>query len=192
MDISQQPDLSEVLKPSSPLLSTYRLVSSSSDHSFRAGISDTKFPHVPWSRRRRHVAALGPRAQATEMTSHSHQRTTVTNIETCGLSEHQLDSSPEPLQPQCIVPLRVRLTRLSDPVPILQDSRVFHASSPSEDGPLLTYSFLPPTSIPSSPPPFTSNAERYRSPEKQSDVYTPPFSLWDYLGGALTPITGKN
>ena len=97
------------------------------------------------------------------------------------LSGNQVDSSPEPLHPQPTIPLRVPLMRLSDPVPILQDSRVFHASSPSDDGPLLTYSSLPPTPIPSSPPPSTSNAERYRLPQKQSDVYTPPFSLWDYL-----------
>ena len=89
------------------------LVSSSSYHSIPASIPT---PCSLMSRGRVDVAALVPRAQATEMTSHSHQPTTVTKIETCGLSEHQLDSSPEPL----IVPLRVRLTRLSDPVPLLQ------------------------------------------------------------------------
>ena len=75
----------------------------------------------------------------------------------------------------CIVPLRVRLTRLSDPVPILQDSRVFLASSRSEDGPLLTYSSLPPPPIPSSLPSSTLNAEWYRLPQKRSDAYTPRF-----------------
>ncbi|KAI0271840.1 hypothetical protein BGY98DRAFT_1100202 [Russula aff. rugulosa BPL654] len=100
LDISQQPEM--VPKPSSPLLSTYRLVSSSSDHSIPASIPT---PSSLMSRGRVDVAALGPRAQATEMTSHSHQPTTVTKIETCGLSEHRLDSSPEPLQPQPIVPV---------------------------------------------------------------------------------------
>jgi hypothetical protein len=167
-----------VPKPSSPRLSTYRLVSSSSGHSIRAGISDTKFPHVTSSRRRRR-----PRSSSTSngndiSLSSTHDSDEDPNLR---LSEHQLDSSPEPLQPQPMLPLRVPLMRLSDPVPILQDSRVFHASSPSDDGPLLTYSSLPPTPIPSSPPPSTSNAERYRLPQKQSDVYMPPFSLWDYL-----------
>ena len=176
VDISQQPEM--VPKSSSPRLSTYRAVSSSSGHSIRAGISDTKFPHVPRSRRRRR-----PRSSSTSngndiSLSSTHDSDEDPNLQ---LSGHQFDSSPEPLQPQPIVPLRVPLMRLSDPVPILQDSRVFHASSPSEDGPLLTYSSLPPTPIPSSPPPSTSNAERYRLPQKQSDVYTPPFSLWDYL-----------
>ena len=167
-----------VPKPSSPHLSTYRLVSSSSGHSIRAGISDTKFPHVTRSRRRRR-----PRSSSTSngndiSLSSTHDSDEDLNLR---LSEHQIDSSPEPLQPQPMLPLRVPLMRLSDPVPILQDSRVFHASSPSDDGPLLTYSSLPPTPIPSSPPPSTSNAERYRLPQKQSDVYMPPFSLWDYL-----------
>jgi hypothetical protein len=173
VDISQQPEM--VPKPSSPRPSTYRPVSSSSGHSIRASISDTKFPHVSRSRRRRR-----PRSSSTSngndiSLSSTHDSDEDPNLR---LSEHQVDSSPEPLQPQ---PLRVPLMRLSDPVPILQDSRVFHASSPSEDGPLLTYSSLPSTPIPSSPPPSISNAERYRLPQKQPDVYTPPFSLWDYL-----------
>jgi len=90
------------------------------------------------------------------------------------------DSSPEPIHRQP-VPIRAPLTRLSDPPPVLQDSRLFRALSPSEDGPLFTYSSLPPTPITSSPPPTTSNAERYRSLQGQSDVYIRPFSLWDYL-----------
>jgi hypothetical protein len=167
-----------VPKPGSPRLSTYRPVSSSSGHSIRASISDTKFPHVPRSRRRRR-----PRSSSTSngndiSLSSTHDSDEETNLR---LSEHPVDSSPEPLRSHPIIPLRVPLMRLSDPVPILQDSRVFHASSPSEDGQLLTYSSLPPTPIPSSPPPSASNAERYRLPQKQSDVYTPPFSLWDYL-----------
>ena len=129
-------------------VSTYRLVSSSSDHSIRASkIFPT--PSFLMSRARVDVAALDPRAHATEMTSHYHQRTTVTKIKTCGLSELQVDSSPEPLQPQPIVPLRVRLTRLSDlgQFCMTHTCSTLQASSPSEDGPLVTYSTLPPTPI---------------------------------------------
>ncbi|KAI0283635.1 hypothetical protein BGY98DRAFT_683716 [Russula aff. rugulosa BPL654] len=130
------------------------------------------------------VAALGLRAQATEMTFHSHQRTTVMKIQTCGSQSTNSTLRQSHSSHNLKLPLRNPLMRLSDPVPILRDSRVFHASSPSEDGPLLTHSSLPPTPIPSSPPPSTSNAERaerYRLLQKQSDVYTPPFYLWDYL-----------
>ena len=168
-----------VPKPSSPRLSTYRPVSSSSGHSIRAAISDTKFPLVPRSRRRRR-----PRSSSTSNgndISFSSTHDSDDEDPDLRLSEHQVNSSPEPHQPQPLLPLRVPLMRLSDPAPILQDSRVFHTLSPSEDEPLLTYSSLPPTPIPSSPPPSTSNVERYRLPQKQSDVYTPPFSLWDYL-----------
>ncbi|KAI9461232.1 eukaryotic membrane protein family-domain-containing protein [Lactarius psammicola] len=65
----------------------------------------------------------------------------------------------------------------------MQDSRGFRLSSPSEDGPLLTYASLPPTPITSSPPPPISNGGQYKSPQvqEQSDVYNTPFSLWDYL-----------
>lgn len=167
-----------VPKPTSPRLSTYRLVSSSSGHSIRAGISDTKFTLVPRSRRRRRPRSSSTSNRNDISFSSTHDSDEDPNLP---LSEHQVDSSPEPLQPQPILPLRVPLMRLSDPAPILRDSRTFHASSLSDDGPLLTYSSLPPTPIPSSPPPSTSNAERYRLPQKQSDVYTPPFSLWDYL-----------
>jgi hypothetical protein len=162
VDISQQPEM--VPKPSSPHLSTYRLISSSPGYST---VFALVFPISSslMSRVRGDVVALGLRAQATEVTS-------LSSIHDCDedpnlrLLEHQLYSLPEPLQPQPMLPLRVPLMRLSDPVPILQDSRVFHASSPSDDGPLLTYSSLPPTPIPSSPPPSTSNAERYRLPQK--------------------------
>jgi hypothetical protein len=156
----------------------YRPVSSSSGHSIRASISDTKFPHVPRSRRRRRPRSSTSTSNGNDISLSS----TLDSDEDPNLrhSEHQVNSSPEPLQPKPI-PLRVPLMRLSDPVTILQDSRLFRAPSPSEDGPPLTYSSLPPTPIPSSPPPSTSNPERYRLPQKQSDVYTPPFSLWDYL-----------
>ncbi|KAI0305533.1 eukaryotic membrane protein family-domain-containing protein [Multifurca ochricompacta] len=52
--------------------------------------------------------------------------------------------------------LRASMRRLSDPPLVLQDSRIFRAPSPSEDGPLLTYASLPPTPITSSPPPPAS------------------------------------
>jgi hypothetical protein len=115
-----------VPKPSSPLLSTYRLVSSSSDHSIPASISDAKFPHVPRSRRRRR-----PRSSSTSNGNDISLSSTHHTDEDRNLRPFRtpLDSSPELLQPQPILPLRVRLTRLSDPVPILQDSRVFHASN---------------------------------------------------------------
>ena len=124
VDISQQPEM--VLKPSSPLLSTYRLVSSSSDNGVPASISDAKFPRVPRSRRCR-----PPRPSSTSNGNDISLSSTHDSGEDRNLRflEHQLDPSPEPLQPQPIVPLRIRLTRLSDPVPILQDSRAFHASS---------------------------------------------------------------
>jgi hypothetical protein len=163
-----------VPKPSPPRRSMYLPVSSSSGHSIRASISDTKFPHVPRSRpRRRH------RSSSTSNGNDISFSSTHDSDEDLRHSEHHAGSSPEPLQP---VPLRVPLMRLSDPQPILQDSRVFHALSPSEDGPLL-YSSLPPTPLALSPPPSTSNAERYRLPREQPDIYTPtpPFSLWDYL-----------
>ena len=154
----------------------YHPVSSSSGHSIRASISDTKFPHVRRSRpRRRHRSSSTSNGNDISFSS-THDSDEDLNLRH---SEHQSDSSPEPLHPQPI-PLRVPLMRSSDPPPILQNSRVFHTLSPSEDGPLLTYSSLPPTPIASSPP-HTPNAERYRLPQKQSDIYTPPFSLWDYL-----------
>ena len=111
------------LKPRSPRLSTYLLVSSSSDHSIRASISDTKFPHVLWSRRRRR-----PRSSSTSNGNDISLSSTHHTDEDRNLRPFRtpLDSSPELLQPQPILPLRVRLTRLSDPVPILQDSHVFH------------------------------------------------------------------
>jgi len=165
------PTTTIVPKPSSPHLSMYHPVSTSSGHSIRASISDTKFPHVPRSRRRRR-----PRSSSTSNGNDISLSSTHDSE-----SEHRVDSSPEPLQPKLILPLRVPLMRLSDPAPILQDPHAFHAPSQSEDEPLITYSSFPPTPIPSSPPPSTSNAQRYRFPQKQSDVYAPPFSLWDYL-----------
>ena len=163
-----------VPKPSSPRRPMYHPVSASSAHSIRASISDTKFPRS--RARRRHRSSSTSNGNDISFSS-THDSDDDMNLRH---SEHRAESSPEPLLSQPI-PLRVPLMRLSDPVPVLQDSRGFHASSPSEDGPLFTYSSLPPTPIASSPPPSTSNAERYRLPQKQSDIFTPPFSLWDYL-----------
>ena len=161
-----------VPNPSSPHLSIGRPVSSSSRQGIRTSISDTKFPHVPRQRRRRrHRSSSNDISLSSTHDSEDDMKS--------WHSEHP-DSSPEPIHHQP-VPIRASLTRLSDPPPVLQNSRIFRAPSPSEDGPLFTYSSLPPTPITSSPPPTTSNAERYRSPQDQSDVYIPPFSLWDYL-----------
>ena len=167
-----------VPKPSSPRLSIGRPVSSYSGQGIRASISDTKFPHVPRQRRR-------PRARhRSSSTSNGHDislsSTHDSDDDMKSWHSENPDSSPEPIHRQP-VPIRAPLTRLSDPPPVLQDSRLFRALSPSEDGPLFTYSSLPPTPITSSPPPTTSNAERYRSLQGQSDVYIRPFSLWDYL-----------
>lgn len=160
-------------KSSSPRRSAGRPVSSSGQ-GIRASISGTTFPHVPRLRQRRH-----PRSSNESNLSFSSMHDSDEELNLWH-SEHQADASPELAQPQP-VPLRAPIRRLSDPPAILQDShRMFRPSSPSEDGPLFAYSSLPPTPIASSPPP-TSNAERSRLPPEQSDVYTPLFSLWDYL-----------
>jgi len=162
--------------PSSPHRSIRRPISSSSTQSIRASTSDTKFPRVPRSRPRRR-----PRSSSTSNGNDISFSSTHDSDEDLNLwsSEHQADSSPEPAHRQP-VPLRAPLSRFSDPPLVLQDSRVFHTPSSGEDGPLFAYASLPPTPLASSPPP-TLNVERYRPPPEQSDVYTPPFSLWDYL-----------
>jgi hypothetical protein len=163
-------------KPSSPRLSIGRPVSTSSSQGIRASISDTMFPHVPRQRRRpRHRSSSTSTSNDISLSS-THDSDDDTKS---WHSEHH-GSSPEAVY-RHPVPIRAPLTRLSDPPPVLQDSRIFRPPSPSEDGPLFTYSSLPPTPITSSPPPSTSNAGQYRSPQDQSDVYIRPFSLWDYL-----------
>ena len=161
--------------PSSASFSTSRRISTSSG--LRATIFDTNLTHTP---------RLRPR--------HRRRSSSVSNGNDISLS-HDGDNAPGlwnselgnntltvPAHPQ---PLRIRapLRRLSDPQMVMQHSREFHVSSPSEDGPLLTYASLPPTPITSSPPPPTSNGEQYKLPQaqEQSDVYDTPFSLWDYL-----------
>ncbi|KAH9956923.1 eukaryotic membrane protein family-domain-containing protein [Russula dissimulans] len=163
-------------KPNSPHRSIRRPVSSSSTQSIRASASDTKFPRIPRSRPRRR-----PRSSSTSNGNDISFSSTHDSDEDLNLwsSEPQVDSSPEPAHRQP-VPLRAPLNRFSDPPLLLQDSRVFHTPSSGEDGPLFTYASLPPTPLASSPPP-TSSVERYKSPPEHSDVYTPPFSLWDYL-----------
>jgi hypothetical protein len=135
-------------KPSSPHLSTYRLVSSSPGHSTVFALV-FPIPSSLMSRVRGDVATNGLRAQATEMTSHSHQRTTVTKTQTCGSQSTSSTLRQSHSSRNFKLPLRNPLMRLGDPVPILQDSRVFHA-----------------------PPPSTSNAERYRLLQKQITTKT--------------------
>ncbi|KAH9994967.1 eukaryotic membrane protein family-domain-containing protein [Russula compacta] len=162
-------------KSSSPRRSAGRPVSSSSGQGIRASISGTTFPHVPRLRPRRHRRSSNESDISFSSTHDSDEDLNLWH------SEHQADSSHELAQPQP-VPLHAPIRRLSDPPAILQDShRMFHAPSPSEDGPLFAYSSLPPTPIASSPPPPTSSAGRSRLPPEQSDVYTPLFTLWDYL-----------
>jgi hypothetical protein len=148
---------------------------SSSSQGIRTSISDIKFNHGSRSRpRRRHRSSSASNGNNISFSS------TNDTDEDLNLwhSEHQASSSSQPAH-RHPVPLRAPLRRVSDP-PVLHDSRVFRAPSPGEDGPLFTYASLPPTPITSTPPP-PSNAERYKLPPEQSDVYTPPFSLWDYL-----------
>ena len=140
VDISQQPDKAKLSS------STYRLVSSSPGHST---VFALVFPILSslMSRVRGDVATIGLRAQAAEMTSHSHQCTTVTKIQTCRSQSTNSTLRQSHSSHNLKLPLRNPLMRLGDPVPILQDSRVFHASSPSEDGPLLTIAPNPNTIV---------------------------------------------
>ncbi|KAI9509168.1 DUF747 family protein [Russula earlei] len=162
-----------VSKPGSPHRSMRRRVSSSSTQGVRASMSDSKFPRVSRLRQRRRPRSSSPSNGNDLSLSSAHDSDEDPNSWN---SEHQADS-PTHRQP---VPIRAPLSRFSDPPPLLQDSRVFHAPSSSEDGPLFIYASLPPTPLASSPPP-TMNAERYRSPPEHSDIYSRPFSLWDYL-----------
>ena len=165
-----------VPKPSSPRRSICRPVSSPSSQGIRSSISDTKFPRVPHRRRRpRHRSSSTSNGNDISLSS-THDSDEDRNS---WHSEDQADSSPELAHSQPI-PIRASLTRLSDPPPVLPSS-MFHTPSASENGPLFTYSSLPPTPITLSPPPLTSNAGQYKLPQDQSDVYIRPFSLWDYL-----------
>ena len=152
-----------------------RRFSTSTGQGSRSTIFDANFTRTP---------RLRPR--------HRRRSSTVSNGNDVSLSsihdsdDQNLSSSEHtftvPAQPQPLhfsAPLR----RQSDPHLVIQDSRAFHVSSPSEDGPLLTYASLPPTPISTSPPPPVSNREEYKLPpaHDQSDVYDTPFSLWDYL-----------
>jgi len=167
-----------VPKQSPPRRSARRPVSFSSGQGLRrASISDTKFPHVSRPRRRpRHRSSSTSNSNDVSFSSTHDSDEDVDSWH----SEHQADSSPEPANRQPI-PVRAPLARLSAPPSVLHDSHMFRAPSPCEDGPLFTYSSLPPTPITLSPPPPSSNPERYRLLQDQSEVYTRPFSLWDYL-----------
>ena len=167
-----------VPKQSPPRRSIRRPVSSSLGQGIRrASVSDTKFPHVTRPQRRlRHRSSSTSNGNDVSFSSTHDSDEDVNSWH----SEHRADSSPEPAHSQPI-PIRAPLARLSAPPSVLHDSHMFRAPSPCDDGPLFTYSSLPPTPITSSPPPPSSNPERYRSLQDQSEVYTRPFSLWDYL-----------
>ena len=163
-----------VTKPSSPRRSTSRRVSTSSSQSIRTSISDTKFSIVRRSRPRPHHRSSSASNGNDISFSSTHDSGEDEDI---GLwnSENQADFSPELLHPQ-----PVRLRGLSDPPLVLQNSSIFRTQSACEEPPL-TYASLPATPIASSPPPPASVGEQYKMPLEQSDVYTAPFSLWDYL-----------
>jgi hypothetical protein len=167
-----------VPKQSPPRRSIRRPVSSSlGQGKRRASISDAKFPHVTRPQRRlRHRSSSTSNGNDVSFSSTHDSDEDVDSWH----SEHRADSSPEPAHSQPI-PIRAPLARLSAPPSVLHDSHMFRAPSPCDDGPLFTYSSLPPTPITSSPPPPSSNPERYRLIQDQSEVYTRPFSLWDYL-----------
>lgn len=167
-----------VPKQSPPRRSIRRPVSSSLGQGIRrASISDTKFPHVTRPQRRlRHRSSSTSNGNDVSFSSTHDSDDDVNSWH----SEHRAGSSPEPAHSQPI-PIRAPLARLSAPPSVLHDSHMFRAPSPCDDGPLFTYSSLPPTPITSSPPPPSSNPERYRLIQDQSEVYTRPFSLWDYL-----------
>lgn len=168
-----------VPKHSSPRRSIRPVSSSSGQVLRRASISDTKFPRGSRPRRRpRHRSSSTSNSNDVSFSS-THDSDEEVNL---WHSEHQADSSPEPAHPHPQPNLiRAPLARLSAPPAVLHDSHMFRAPSPCEDGPLFTYSSLPPTPISSSPPPPSSNPERYRLLQDRSEVYTRPFSLWDYL-----------
>ena len=94
VDISQQPDKAKL---SSSVYVSPSLVVSRSQYSIRAGISDTKFPHVSRSWRRRYHRSSSTSSGNDISLSSMHDSDEDPNLP---LSEHQLDSSPEPLQPQ--------------------------------------------------------------------------------------------
>ncbi len=165
--------------PSSPSCSTSRRLSTSSGQGSRATIFDANLTHTlrmrPRHRRRSSSVSNGNVISL----SSTHGSDDDPGLWNSGLENNTL---PVPAHPR---PLRLHapLRRLSDPHLVMQDSRRFRVSSPSEDGPLLTYASLPPTPITSSPPPPAPNGEQYKLPQaqEQSDVYDTPFSLWDYL-----------
>lgn len=167
--------------PNPPSCSTSRRVPTSSGRVTRATIFDANFAHTPRlrPRHRRRSSSVSNGHDISLSSTHD-------SDDDLGLWNSELqvenDTLTVPAHPQ---PLHFRapLRRLSDPHMVMQDSRGFRVSSPSEDGPLLTYASLPPTPITSSPPPPASNGEQFKLPQaqEQSDVYNTPFSLWDYL-----------
>ena len=164
---------------SSPSRSTSRRVSISSGQGTHATIFDANFTHTPRlrPRHRRRSSSLSNGNDISLSSTHDSDDPGLWNSAELGNNTLTVPAHPQPLR------FHASLRRLSDPHLIMQDSRGFRVSSPSEDGPLLTYASLPPTPMTSSPPPPASNGEQYKLPQaqEQSDVYITPFSLWDYL-----------
>jgi hypothetical protein len=183
VDISQQPDKAKL---SSSVYVSPSLVVSRSQYSIRAGISDTKFPHVSRSWRRRHHRSSSTSNGNDISFSSTHDSDEDPNLR---LSEHQLDSSPEPLQPQ----LQVTSSQPSNEIgrPCANSARLTRVPRFKLQVRVKTDHFSP---IHPCPQPkyhrlrhllhrTQSGTDYYKNRllQKQSDVYTPPFYLWDYL-----------
>jgi hypothetical protein len=156
--------------------------SSSQTIRIRSSISDTKFPKVRRSRRRRHHrSSTSSTSKGNDISFSSTHDSDEDEDSASWNSEQHAGPSPELTYPH-LLRLRPTFRGLSDPPPVRQDSSTFSPPSPSasEDGPLLIYSSLPATPM-RSPSPPASNEEQYKLPPEPSDVYTAPFSLWDYL-----------
>jgi hypothetical protein len=163
VDISQQPDKAKL---SSSVYVSPSLVVSRSQYSIRAGISDTKFPHVSRSWRRRHHRSSSTSNGNDISFSSTHDSDEDPNLR---LSEHQLDSSPEPLQPQ----LQVTSSQPSNEIgrPCANSARLTRV-------PRSATFYIERRAVQ-----ITTKTDYYKNRllQKQSDVYTPPFYLWDYL-----------
>jgi hypothetical protein len=161
--------------PSPPSCSTSRRFTTSTGQGGRTTIFDANFTRTPRLRPRHR------RRSSTVSNGNDVSLSSIHDSDDQGLSNSE-HTFTVPAQPQ---PLRFHapLRRQSDPHLAIHDSRAFRVSSPTEDGPLLTYASLPPTPISTSPPPPASHGEEYKLPpaQERSDVYDTPFSLWDYL-----------
>ena len=164
--------------PNPPSCTTSQRFSTSTGQGNRATIFDANFTRTP-RLRPRHRRRSSSVSNGNDISLSSTHDSDDTGLWSSGLENNTLTvpAHPQPLR------FRAPLRRQSDPHLVMQDSRGFHVSNSSEDGPLLTYASLPPTPITSSPPPPASKGEEYKLPpgQEQSDVYNTPFSLWDYL-----------